>query len=110
MREANAVKIKMREFADSPLVFDEVPEWLEEAVINNRVVPEFRSEDYWYYRVTTPRGVVLASPGQWIAHNILDELHVLNEQPPQPKDFWKFCQDNLREVMAWPAWMRGGKV
>lgn len=71
----DAVKCLMREYADEPLVFDEVPDWLQEAIEQKRIMPEFRTEDYWYYRIETLEGSMLASPGDWIIRGLRGELY-----------------------------------
>jgi hypothetical protein len=60
------VKYGLREYADNPLVFNEVPEWLAAAVMQGKIVPEFRTEDYWYLRVKTIDGEELIAPGDFI--------------------------------------------
>ena len=70
-----AVKCLMQEYADLPLVFDEVPQWLQEAVDNKTLVPEFRSEDYWYYIIKTLEGDMTAAPGDWIIRGVKGELY-----------------------------------
>jgi hypothetical protein len=66
---SDAVKCLLREYADNPLVFSEVPQWLQDAVQRGDIVPEFRSEDYWYYIVNTDKGRVAATPGDFIVCN-----------------------------------------
>jgi hypothetical protein len=73
---ADAVKCLLREYADEPLVFNEVPRWLQDAVSNGDIKPEFRSEDYWYYVVKTPTGLVDATPGDFIVRDPNGSLSV----------------------------------
>jgi hypothetical protein len=70
-----AVRVPMREYADPPMVFDEIPEWLSEAVRTGVILAEFRSEDYWYFIIETLEGSMLATPGDWIIRGVKGELY-----------------------------------
>lgn len=70
-----AVKFHNREYADNPLVFDEIPKWLQEAVDNKTIIPEFRSEDYWYLNIQTLEGTMSARPDDWIIQGVNGEIY-----------------------------------
>lgn len=70
-----AVQYHMREYADNPLVFDEVPVWLKEAIENKTIKPDFRSEDYWYLVIKTLEGNMDVTPGDWIIRGVKGELY-----------------------------------
>ena len=70
------VQYHYREYADNPLVFERVPPWLARAVETGAITPEFRSEDYWYLRVQTARGVLEIGPGDWIVRTADGQLSV----------------------------------
>lgn len=70
-----AVRVLYAEYADNPLRFSEFPDWLRDAYVNGTVVPEFRTEDYWYHRIKTLEGDHLASPDDWIIRGIAGELY-----------------------------------
>lgn len=63
-----AVQYHLREYSDNPMVFDEVPEWLDDAVKQGIIRAEFKSEDYWYLIVYRPQPELAqkAGPGDWI--------------------------------------------
>jgi hypothetical protein len=69
-----AVKVPMREYADAPMVFEDVPEWLSEAIHCGRIRAEFRSEDYYYFVIATLEGDMTASPGDMIIRGVKGEL------------------------------------
>jgi hypothetical protein len=73
--EKEAVKIPMREYADLPMVFDEVPDWLDAAVKDGTLTAEFRSEDYWYFVIKTLEGPMTATPGDYIICGLNGELY-----------------------------------
>lgn len=71
-----AVKVPMREFADAPMVFEELPGWLSTAIEHGNIRAEFRSEDYWYFLVDTLEGESMtASPGDYIIRGVKGELY-----------------------------------
>jgi hypothetical protein len=70
-----AVKVPMREYADSPMVFDDLPEWLEKAVADGTITATFKSEDYWYFEIKTLEGTMTATPGDWIIRGVKGELY-----------------------------------
>lgn len=74
-----AVQYGLAEYADNPWEIrgEEIPQWLVDAARDGKVVPEFRSEDYWYLLVTTPQGLVHAGPDDWIGRDTSDALHVI---------------------------------
>ena len=86
-----AVRCRLHEYADNPLVFDEVPEWLQTAIDRKNVVPDFRSEDYWYYAIGTLEGSMTASPGDWIIRGVKGELY------PCKDDIFKATYDPVPE-------------
>lgn len=58
-----AIKVPYNEWGDNPMEWPEVPDWLQEAFTSGQIVPEFRGEDYWYYKVIIePVGVIMANP------------------------------------------------
>ena len=69
------VQFKYREYADNPLVFDSTPDWLQEAIDDGRIVPEFGGEDYWYLSVETLNGRALVGPDEWIIRGVQGELY-----------------------------------
>ena len=73
----------MREYADQPLVFDEIPGWLHSSIRGGLIKPEFRSEDYWYFVVQTPDGVVDATPGDLIVRDLNGNLSVYDKRRPR---------------------------
>jgi hypothetical protein len=70
-----AVQFHLREWADEPLVFDELPDWLAAACSDGTISPDFRSEDYWYLVIKTLEGEHTASPGDWIIRGVKGELY-----------------------------------
>ena len=70
-----AVQYHLQEYADNPLTFDETPEWLKEAIEKKIIVPEFRSEDYWYLVIETLEGKMTVSPSDWIIRGVHGELY-----------------------------------
>lgn len=66
---ADAIRVRLQEWADNPLEFDHVPRWLQDACKEERVSPYFGSEDYWYLDVLTPTGVQRIGPGDWIIYH-----------------------------------------
>lgn len=74
------VRCPYREYADNPLVFEEVPAWLSVSLESRDIVPEFRSEDYWYYVVQTPGGPKDATPDDLIVMNPNGSLDVFHRK------------------------------
>lgn len=71
-----SVRFPMQEFADNPLGFEEKPpEWLEKAVEEKIIYPEFRTEDYWYLVIKTLEGEMTVTPGDWIIQGIKGEIY-----------------------------------
>jgi hypothetical protein len=71
-----AVRFPMAEYADNPLALEEdPPEWFQKALAQEIIKPEFRSEDYWYLRIKTLKGEILASPGDFILCGIKGEIY-----------------------------------
>jgi hypothetical protein len=70
-----AIQYHFRAYSDNPLVFDECPEWLKQAIDNRVVRPEFRSEDYWYLVIKTLEGKMDVAPGDWIIRGTNGELY-----------------------------------
>lgn len=79
-----AVQFTLQEYQDNPLTFDEVPNWLREAINLAVIVPDFRSEDYWYLVINTLEGPMTVSPGDWIIRGVQGELY-----PCKPSIFAK---------------------
>ena len=50
-----------------PLLFNETPSWLQNAIDEQKIKPFGAGEDYWYLLVQTAEGPVTAEPGDWIA-------------------------------------------
>ena len=75
--EIEAVQYGLAEYADNPWEIrgDEVPQWLQDAAREGTVVPEFRSEDYWYLKIQTLEGDMYASPDDWIVRGVQGELY-----------------------------------
>ena len=54
--EPDRVQYAYCEYADAPLSFkQEPPNWLHDAIRDGLVIPEFRTEDYWYLVVENGR-------------------------------------------------------
>lgn len=70
-----AVQYHLQEFADNPLTFDEVPNWLGNAIGDGTIRPEFRSEDYWYLIIKTLEGDMTVTPGDWIIQGVKGEIY-----------------------------------
>jgi hypothetical protein len=70
-----AVKVLLNEWADNPYTFEELPEWLDEAIKSDKIVADFRSEDYWYLLIHTLEGVMTATPDDWIIRGVQGELY-----------------------------------
>lgn len=70
-----AIQFPLREYADNPLSFPEVPSWLNEAIASGVITPEFRTEDYWYLKIKTLEGDHLATPGDWLIRGIKGEIY-----------------------------------
>jgi hypothetical protein len=69
------VKVPMREWAEAPMVFEDLPDWLAEAVHLGQIRAEFRSEDYWYFIIDTLEGSMTATPGDYIIRGVKGELY-----------------------------------
>lgn len=70
-----AVKFHLREYADNPLVFEDLPVWLQTAIAVEIIKPVFKSEDYWYLEIKTLEGVMTVSPGDWIIKGLKGEIY-----------------------------------
>ncbi|MBZ6085888.1 hypothetical protein KVH15_33435 [Streptomyces olivaceus] len=74
--EIEAVQYGLAEYADNPWVIrGDVPQWLQDAARDGIVVPEFRSEDYWYLKIQTLEGDMYAAPDDWIIRGVKGELY-----------------------------------
>ena len=51
------------------------PAWLEKAMRLGTVVPEFKSEDYWYLKIVTLEGEMFAIPDDWIIQGVQGEIY-----------------------------------
>ena len=63
-----AVRYPMAEYADNPLTFGELPDWLQRAIDAKLITPIFRGEDYWYLEVRTGELTTIVGPGDWIVN------------------------------------------
>lgn len=70
-----AVKVPHHEYADNPMVWAETPDWLHEAFDSDVLEPYFGGEDYWYYKVKTLEGVMLAGPDDMLIKGLKGELY-----------------------------------
>lgn len=70
-----AVKFGLHEYADNPMRFEHLPEWLVDAVNNGAIAAVFRGEDYWYLVIKTLEGDMTVSPGDWIIRGVQGELY-----------------------------------
>ena len=68
-----AIQYGLQEYADNPLAFNETPDWLVEAIEDKIIVPEFRTEDYWYLIIKTLEGDMTVSPNDWIIRGVQGE-------------------------------------
>lgn len=74
--EIEAVQYGLAEYADNPWeIRGEVPQWLKDAAREGVVVPEFRSEDYWYLKIKTLEGDMYVAPDDWIIRGVEGELY-----------------------------------
>lgn len=75
--EIEAVQYGLAEYADNPWEIrgGEIPQWLQDAARDGIVVPEFRSEDYWYLKIKTLEGDMYVSPDDWIIRGVKGELY-----------------------------------
>lgn len=64
--DVEAIQFRYAEYADNPLVFDAVPDWLHQAIDTKEIEPVFQGEDYWYLRLRANGGTVFFEPGDWI--------------------------------------------
>ncbi|MGQ4353143.1 hypothetical protein [Streptomyces drozdowiczii] len=82
--EIEAVQYGLAEYSDTPWEVrgGEIPQWLQDAAREGIVVPEFRSEDYWYLKIRTREGEMYASPDDWIVRGVQGELY-----PVRPEAF-----------------------
>lgn len=87
-----AVQFKYAEYADNPLLFDEVPDWLSVAINEKKIVPDFKTEDYWYLMIETLEGTMFAGPDDWIICGIKGEIY------PCKNDIFKATYTKLEET------------
>lgn len=74
--EIEAVQYGLAEYADNPWeIRGDVPQWLQDAAREGVVVPEFRSEDYWYLKIKTLEGDMYVAPDDWIIQGVEGELY-----------------------------------
>jgi hypothetical protein len=74
--EIEAVQFGLAEYADNPWeIRGGIPQWLQDAAREGAVLPEFRSEDYWYLRIQTLEGPIYAAPDDWIVRGVEGELY-----------------------------------
>lgn len=83
-----AVKFHYAEYQDNPLIFDELPMWLSEAINAGVIKPAFESEDYWILKIDTLEGVMSAFPGDFIIQGIEGEIY-----PCKPSIFEKTYEE-----------------
>lgn len=71
-----ALPVPYAEYADNPyFAFKNSPDWLLDAFLDGTIVPEFRTEDYWYYRIRTLEGDHMATPDDWIIRDVAGDLY-----------------------------------
>lgn len=73
-----AVQFAYAESAEDPywrVLEEDAPPWLAEAIDAGVVKHEFRSEDYWYFTVSTLEGVMTGGPDDWIIRGVEGELY-----------------------------------
>ena len=96
-----AVQFHLAEYADNPFnELDELPDWFAEAARQKVVNPEFKSEDYWYLKISTLEGDMYASPGDWVIQGVNGEIY-----PCKPDIFEKTYEavsDDLAEALHQP--------
>ena len=74
--EVEAVNWHLQEYADNPLTFDEVPDWLKKAIEDSIIIPLWTGGvDYWYLEIKTLEGVMRVEPGDWIIRGVKGELY-----------------------------------
>ena len=70
-----AIQFANGELPDRLRFHGRCPAWISEAMRTGTVVPEFRSEDYWYLKIVTLEGEMLASPDDWIIQGVQGEIY-----------------------------------
>jgi hypothetical protein len=76
-----AVQYGLAEGADEPAAAWRIPAseyfptWLAQALKDGVVKHEFRSEDYWYFTVSTLEGVMTGGPDDWLIRGVEGELY-----------------------------------
>ena len=75
--EIEAVQYGLAEYADNPWEIrgGEIPQWLQDAAREGVIVPEFRSEEYWYLKIKTLEGDMYVAPDDWIIRGVQGELY-----------------------------------
>lgn len=77
----SAVQYGLVEYAEEPVggwrvpVGEVYPSWLAEAIRDGVVKHEFRSEDYWYFTVSTVEGLMTGGPDDWLIRGVEGELY-----------------------------------
>lgn len=75
-----AIQYGLAEYADEPYGAWRIPEglfpaWLSSAISDGVVKHEFRSEDYWYFTVSTLEGLMTGGPDDWLLRGVEGELY-----------------------------------
>lgn len=70
-----AVEYPYHEWADNPLEFYELPDWLQAAIDDETIRPDFRSEDYWYLVIKTLEGEMTVGPDDYIIQGVEGEIY-----------------------------------
>jgi len=70
-----AVQYGANDYADNPLEFKELPIWLDEAVKNKKIVPVFKTEDFWYLEIETLEGKMLCLADDYIICGVKGEFY-----------------------------------
>lgn len=73
-----AVQFAYAESVEDPywrVLEEDAPSWLAQALKDGVVKHEFRSEDYWYFTVSTLEGVMTGGPDDWLIRGVEGELY-----------------------------------
>lgn len=52
-----------------------IPDWLQLAIAENKIVPVRGNEDYWYLEIPTLEGAMRMGPDDWLIRGIKGELY-----------------------------------
>lgn len=112
--QINAVQYSLQEWADNPLTFNELPEWLDNAIKDKRITPIFGCEDYWHLEVKSKNVTETCAPGDFI---VTDGHDVFVIKSDLFKYIFSFKFDQIQKprldlseahriVNSWPKWKR----